>query len=137
MKELLDSYVAGLIDGEGTITLSHNNRTDRFRVPVVSMTSTTPELTRIVADEFGGSVRIHKTYRQGHSDSYIWSIRHDRALAMLQRVIPYLREPEKKQRARLILDRYKSVTPRNGKYSAEKTAAKFEFEYLFFHPSTP
>ena len=39
--EVLDAYVAGLIDGEGTITLSHNNKGDAYRTPVVSMTSTT------------------------------------------------------------------------------------------------
>jgi hypothetical protein len=135
--EELDAYVAGLIDGEGTITLSRNNRCDVFRTPVVSMTSTTRELVDVVHSEYGGSVRTHKTYRTRHSDSYIWSVRHDRALAMLRRIAPYLRVPEKVHRAQLILDRYKVVTPRNGKYSDQLTCDKLEFEHLFFHPSTP
>jgi hypothetical protein len=29
------------------------------------------------------------------------------------------------------------VTPRNGKYSEVQRSSKLEFEYLFFHPSTP
>lgn len=135
--EVLDAYVAGLIDGEGTITLSHNNRGDAFRTPVVSMTSTTKELIDVVHSEYGGSVRTHKTYRTQHSDSFIWSVRHDRALTMLRRISPYLRVPEKVHRADLILDRYKAVTPRNGKYSAQLMHDKLEFEHLFFHPSTP
>lgn len=135
--EVLDAYVAGLIDGEGTITLSHNNRCDAFRTPVVSMTSTTKELIDVVHSEYGGSVRAHKTYRTQHNDSFIWSVRHDRALAMLSRISPYLRVPEKVYRADLILDRYKAVTPRNGKYSTQMMHDKLEFEHLFFHPSTP
>jgi hypothetical protein len=135
--EVLDAYVAGLIDGEGTITLSRNNRCDEFRTPVVSMTSTTRELVDLVQSAYGGSVRTHKTYRLHHSDSFIWSVRHDRALEMLRRVAPYLRVQEKARRANLILDRYKAVTPRYGKYSNGLKLDKLEFEHSFFHPSTP
>ena len=135
--EVLDAYVAGLIDGEGTITLSHNNKGDAYRTPVVSMTSTTRELVDLLHDEYGGSVRYHRTYRPQHSDSFIWSVRHDRALRMLARITPYLRVPEKVDRAHLVLTRYKDVTPRNGKYSSAQRESKLEFERLFFHPSTP
>jgi hypothetical protein len=135
--EVLDAYVAGLIDGEGTITLSHNNKGDAYRTPVVSMTSTTKELVELLHREYGGSVRFHRTYRARHSDSFIWSVRHNRALKMLERIAPYLRVPEKVTRANLILCRYKLVTPRNGKYSDVQRESKIEFEHLFFHPSTP
>ena len=135
--KVLDAYAAGLIDGEGTITLSHNNRSDTFRTPVVSMTSTTRELVDLMRSEYGGSVRTHKTYREHHSNSFIWSVRHDRALAMLGRIAPFLREHEKSRRADLILSRYKAVTPRNGKYSIKLKRDKLEFEHLFFHPSAP
>ena len=86
--EVLDAYVAGLIDGEGTITLSHNNKDDTYRIPVVSMTSTTRELVDLLHSEYGGSVRHHRTYHARHSDSFIWSVRHDRALKMLERSCP-------------------------------------------------
>ena len=135
--EVLDACVAGLIDGEGTITLSHNNKGDVYRTPVVSMTSTTRELVDLLHCEYGGSVRHHRTYHAQHSDSFIWSVRHDRALTMLERIVPYLRVPEKVNRANLVLTRYKVVTPRNGKYSDVQRETKLEFEYSFFHPSTP
>ena len=135
--EVLDAYAAGLIDGEGTITLSHNNKGDAYRTPVVSMTSTTRELVDLLHDEYGGSVRFHRTYHDRHNNSFIWSVRHDRALRMLERIAPHLRVPEKVTRANLVLNRYKAVTPRNGKYSDTQRETKLEFEYLFFHPSTP
>ena len=56
---------------------------------------------------------------------------------MLERIVPYLRVPEKVNRANLVLTRYKDVTPRNGKYSDVQHETKLEFEYSFFHPSTP
>lgn len=42
MKVTLD-YVAGIIDGEGTITLSRMRKTDKWRTPVISVSSTTIE----------------------------------------------------------------------------------------------
>jgi hypothetical protein len=135
--EELDAYAAGLIDGEGTITLSRNNRSDEYRAPVVSMTSTTRELVDVLQHRYGGSVRRHRTYKPQHADSYIWSVRHDRALEMVACIAPYLRVPTKIHRARLLLDVYKAVTPRNGKYSDDARKVKLAFEYSFFHPSTP
>lgn len=134
--EELDAYAAGLVDGEGTITLSRNHRSTN-RIPVVSMTSTTPELVYAMRDAFGGQVRRHRTYRHNHSDSYIWSVRHDSAIRTMRRIRPYLRVGEKVRRADLVLTRYKAVTPRNGKYSPELRRAKAAFERDFFHPSTP
>jgi len=130
------AYAAGLIDGEGTITLSRDHA-KRNRIPVISMTSTTPELILWIQEQFGGQVRHHRTYRAHHRDSMIWSIKYDCAIEALRHVRPYLKEPEKVRRADLILSTYKSVTVRNGKYTAEDVAMKQQFEHEFFHPSTP
>lgn len=134
--EAADAYAAGLVDGEGTITLSRNHR-GANRIPVVSMTSTTPELVHAMRDEFGGQIRQHRTYRRNHSDSYIWSVRHDAAIRTIRRIRPYLRVSEKVRRADLVLTRYKAVTPRNGKYTPALLNARAAFEDEFFHPSTP
>ncbi|MFU8891016.1 MAG: hypothetical protein ACNA76_05070 [Anaerosomatales bacterium] len=106
MEDLLDAYAAGLIDGEGTVTLSRNH-SGKMRSPVISMTSTTPEVLRFMQERYGGSIR------------------------------PYLLVPEKIRRADLIIQTYKSVTPRNGKYDAKTAIARHAFELEFFHPSTP
>jgi hypothetical protein len=134
--EVLDAYAAGLIDGEGTITLSRDHPQKR-RFPVVSVTSTTPELLEPLFAEYGGHVRVHRTYSERHSDSFIWSVRYDRAIRMLQRIRPYLRVHEKQRRTDLILCCYKRLTPRNGKYTADQLCARLDFEHDFFHPSTP
>jgi hypothetical protein len=49
---------------------------------------------------------------------------------MLKQVAPYLRS-YKSLRARLVLERYLRLTPRNGKYDAKTLAARAEFEREF------
>jgi hypothetical protein len=134
--ELLDAYFAGLIDGEGTITLLHSHRT-KTRTPVVSLTTTTPELVLLLQQRYGGHIRRQKTYSPSHRPAFVWSVRYDAALSMLRLIRPHLVVHEKRRRADLLLDRYKAVTPRNGKYDAQRLEAKLAFEQEFFHPSAP
>jgi hypothetical protein len=136
VEDPLDAYAAGLVDGEGTITLSRNHR-GKMRCPVISMTSTTREMLQFMQERYGGSIRVQRTYGENHSTAYIWSAQYNRAIDTLQRIRPYLLVPEKIRRADLILQTYKSVTPRNGKYDAKTAIARHAFELEFFHPSTP
>lgn len=129
-------YAAGLMDGEGTITLSRRNGGE-FRSPIVSMSSTTYELVQFMKDSFGGCVSSHKTYKSHHKPSWVWKISGDSAINFLRSVSPHMKEPEKLRRSQLILTQYKAVTKRNGKYNTKDREAKFAFEALFFHPSTP
>jgi hypothetical protein len=52
------------------------------------------------------------------------------ALAVLREISGYLRS-YKRERARLVLDRYLQVTPRNGKYTGEMSLRRCEFEDVF------
>jgi hypothetical protein len=49
------------------------------------------------------------------------------ALALLRQVAPYLRS-YKRARATLALARYSSLTPRNGKYNADRLTKRRQFE---------
>lgn len=131
--DVLDlAYTAGLMDGEGTVTLIKSHSTDRYRYPNVSITSTTHELIEFLVDNFGGLARAQKTYKEHHKQSWSWLIRGDKAIEMLELLVPYMKEPEKIRRANLIIEKYKSVTPRNGRYSTEMHLAKLAFEAEFF-----
>jgi len=133
MKE---AYVAGIIDGEGTITLSRQ-RANEFRCPVVSVSSTTYEIMDYLKTHYGGFIVKHKTYKDHHKQSWSWKVERTAAFKILADIQHYLLVPEKRHRCALILNTYKSVTPRNGKYTPDLIKQKQEFEYLFFHPSTP
>jgi hypothetical protein len=132
MKEQL-AYAAGLIDGEGTVTMS---RRGDFRFPVVSVSSTTIELLEFMKRNHGGSISKHKTYQDHHKQSWSWKVVNDAALALLKQIRPYMLEPEKTYRADCLTEEYKAVTVRNGKYTPEQRARRLEFEERFFHPTT-
>lgn len=126
------AYTAGLIDGEGTVTLSRLHKTDKFRSPVVSVSSTTYELLDFLKSIYGGSISPHKTYKEHYKQSWSWKLNYNAALSFLIKILPYMKEPEKIRRAKLLVERYKSLTPRNGRYTELQTTNKLRFETEFF-----
>ena len=126
------NYSAGLVDGEGTISLSRQHAKDSYRCPIVSVPSCTPTLVEVMKTLFGGCISNKKPSKAGHTPSQAWHVKHDAALRCLEQIVPFLREPEKIRRAKLILDEYKKVTPRNGKYTEGQRKLKLDFERRFF-----
>jgi hypothetical protein len=133
--EINHAYTAGIMDGEGTITLSKLSSTSKFRSPVITVSSTTHCLLTFLQENYGGTICTHKIYQQHHKPSWSWMLRYNNTITFLENVLPYMREPNKVYRGDLIVNQYKSVTPRNGKYTDEMLLAKTKFEYDFFHPS--
>lgn len=131
-----DAYAAGLIDGEGTVALAriHSNTE---RAPVVSFSSTSPELIAFFRKNYGGKTISKKVYASRHAPSWEWRVTHDAALRFLKRILPFLRHAAKRHRTGLLLAQYKQVTARNGRYSPELLLRKRDFEHRFFHPSAP
>lgn len=125
-------YTAGLIDGEGTITLTRSKPTEN-RAPVVSVSSTTYEFMAYLKAGYGGSICRHKTYREHHKQSWFWSVRGVAAIELLEQVAMFLLEPAKKRRAEMILLEYQQVTKRNGKYNELERRMKEDFERRFFN----
>ena len=125
-------YLAGLFDGEGTITLSKRTSTDKYRTPTLSMTSTTKALVDAMYEQFGGWVINKKTYKDHHKQAWTWYTNGNSAIAACEALSEHLLEPQKQARMRLIISEYKSVTPRNGKYTAESKTIKEQFEERFF-----
>ncbi|AUN16358.1 LAGLIDADG family homing endonuclease [Clostridium botulinum] len=122
------AYIAGIIDGEGSIMLLrfHNNQ---FPSPCISISSTTIELLEWIKSVTKvGTIKRKKNYNtEKHTDSFIYTIKYNDAINLLIQIEPYLVIKNKKTRARLIIEKYKSLTPRNGKYSNEMLKAKEEF----------
>lgn len=123
------AYVAGIVDGEGTITLTRVHRGEGRR-PVVSISSTELPLLQYIRSIIGaGRITGKITAHSHHSPSFAYVISSRQALALLARISGYLRT-YKLQRCRLLLDEYISVTPRNGRYTPAQRAAKEIFEAL-------
>ena len=123
--------MAGLIDGEGSILLDRSHK-NQSRYPSVSMTSTSPELIEFCQTTFGGTVVLHKKYKEHYKQSWVWTIRSNACLTFLEKLLPFMKEKKKIRRASLLITEYKSVTAANGKYSEEMLKAKKDFETRFF-----
>jgi hypothetical protein len=127
-----NAYAAGLIDGEGSISLLKANKNETFRHPVIEISNTTYELLQFMKTTFGGSISSHKIYKKHHKPSWSWKLHYDAAISCLEQITPFLLEPKKKRRAELILAEYKKVTLRNGRYNPQQIQEKFTFENQFF-----
>ena len=121
------AYIAGLIDGEGTVTLTRKHKNE-FRQLCVSISSTERGLLEYVLSVTGvGKITNKSTSKSHHSHSYAYAVYNRQALSLLVAVAPYLKS-YKRGRTRLILSDYLAVTPRNGKYTDEILARKKAFE---------
>lgn len=120
-------YIAGPIDGEGTVTLSRKHAAD-LRHVVVSISNTERELLDHVLALVGcGKITKKKTAKPIHALSMTYAVWNRQALSLLLQVEPYLRS-YKRMRAQLILKHYIRLTPRNGKYTAMLRAQRTAFE---------
>lgn len=127
LSETEAAYIAGLIDGEGTITLTRKHRGENRHL-AVSISNTETDLLQFVLRAVGaGKITTKRIARAHHTPSYTYAIYNRQALALLEQVIPFLRTYSAK-RASLILRDYLNLTPRNGKYTEEQTLRRKRFE---------
>lgn len=130
MEEHIHCYTAGLIDGEGSIMLLQKH-SYKYRTPSISVTSTTYELLEFLKEHYGGCIVRQKKYQAHHKQAWVWHVFYDNAISFCEHVLPYLREPVKRYRASLLVNEYRDVTPRNGKYTDEIKTRKLDFEARF------
>ena len=121
------AYIAGLIDGEGTVTLTRKHKNENRQL-CVSKSSTEIELLEFVLSATGvGKITNKQASKSHHAHSYAYAVYNRQALSLLKQTLPYLKS-YKHDRAALILKDYLAVTPRNGKYTAEILTRKKVFE---------
>jgi len=121
------AYIAGLIDGEGTVTLTRKHKNENRQL-CVSVSSTEKHLLDFVLHSTGtGKITGKRTSKQHHTPSFAYAVYNRQALDLLKQTFRYMKS-YKRERAALILAEYLDVTPRNGKYTAELLARKRDFE---------
>ena len=121
------AYIAGLIDGEGTITLTRMHLGENRRL-VVSISNNDVSLLKFVQAKIGaGKITTKKTYNKRHACSFAYQISSRQALDLLHQISPYLKTYRAK-RAELALSDYLRLTPRNGRYTPEVSVSRREFE---------
>lgn len=121
------AYIAGLIDGEGTITLTRKHRNENRQLSI-SISNTERRLLEFVHQTVAaGKITGKRITKTCHTPSFTYAIYNRQALNLLIQIEPYLRT-YKAGRAELIIRDYLALTPRNGKYSEELRLARAEFE---------
>lgn len=121
MEEVEKAYLTGIVDGEGTVTLT-KHRKNETHTPNVIVANNNLGLLKWIKSKVGGLIVSKKTYKPHHQKSYAWSVRQDRAIRLLNEIKQYL--IIKKPQAELITTCYKAVTHRAGKYTPEMLAKK-------------
>lgn len=121
------AYIAGLIDGEGTVTLTRRHSNENRQL-CVSISSTERQMLEFVQGALAaGKITNKTTASKRHSPSFTYTIANRQALALLEQTAPWLKS-YKRERALLILRDYVRLTPRNGKYSDTIKIERKEFE---------
>lgn len=121
------AYLAGFIDGEGTVTLSRKHKNENRQL-AITISNTERQILEFCLLAIGaGKITNKRISKIHHTPSFTYAIYNRQALALLKQIEPYLRS-YKLKRARLILENYIALTPRNGKYSEELMAKRKKFE---------
>ena len=121
------AYLAGFIDGEGTITLSRKHKNENRQL-AVTISNTERQLLEFSLEAIGaGKITNKRTSKSHHTPSFTYAIYNRQALTLLEQIEPYLRS-YKVKRAKLILENYIALTPRNGKYTEELIKKRKKFE---------
>ncbi len=121
MNEVEKAYIAGIVDGEGSIGLWRHHKNETHTPNVIIANNSLP-LLKWIQSRAGGCIVSKKKRQEHHGDSYAWSIRQDRAISFLNDIKSYL--IVKRQQADLITGEYKAVTHRAGKYTPEMLIKK-------------
>jgi hypothetical protein len=123
LEEVEKAYLAGIVDGEGTVTLTRHHKNETH-TPRVSVANNNLELLKWIKVLYGGTITNKKKRLPHHKNSYVWYVGQNRAIRFLNEIKQYL--IIKRQQADLISSTYKSVTHRAGKYTPEMLAKKNE-----------
>ena len=121
------AYIAGIVDGEGTITLSRKHAGEGRQL-VISVSNTERPILEFVRERVGaGKITTKRTSRIHHTPGLTYAVWNRQALRVLMQIQPFLRS-YKRARAELIEQHYVRLTPRNGKYTPTMLAARQAFE---------
>lgn len=107
--EVINAYIAGIIDGEGHISINRTKSCPQRRInpryqAEVVVVNTDIRLIEFLVENVGGSYCKRKKVKEWHKYTYAWKIVSTKARDFCARLIPYLFL--KKEQAKLIVKLY-------------------------------
>lgn len=88
---LVLAYLAGMIDGDGFISVQRSSRDAKYFGPVVGIAGTRREPHDLAASIFGGPVGRYVPTNPRHLPQYQWSRYGAGAISAVEAIYPYLR----------------------------------------------
>ena len=89
IKETTKAYMAGIVDADGSISISTVAATKQYVVKV-AVTNTKVEMVNLFIEHFGGKLRKRKWKNSNWKDCYEWSLTANKAAGVIQIIMPYL-----------------------------------------------
>ena len=103
MKQTDIIYLAGFIDGEGSITMIHG--INNGYSPFIAITNTNKAIIEWVQKRVGrGKIHAYEAWKEGQKPYYTWRIYNRQALELAKELLPYLKI--KRVQAQLLIDYY-------------------------------
>ena len=102
------AYLAGIIDGEGTVTIRRLTERKRERIyvsygPAITVSNTDLIMLKSLRNRFGGNiVRANPPRNKRWSQGYLLCFRREEMLVLLPKTIPYM--TRKRRKAELLLE---------------------------------
>jgi len=123
---MLEIYTAGFLDADGSVSLrkDRSNQPEYFRAPCVEFYNCDKQILEIIQQKWGGRIGSRIPSKENWNISYELRLGGNDALKLLEDVSPYMIHSKKSYRAKLIVEHYKSCTPRNGKYTPDQIEKK-------------
>ncbi len=119
-SRLTDAYVAGLIDGEGCISIAKGTR-GHYSVRVeVGMTIKASALLEMLQAEYGGAIDSHRAATDRWEAALRWRILGSKAGPFLERMLPQLLLKEEQARLALKMEEIRASLP-SGRWTLEAT----------------
>lgn len=128
------SYLAGIIDGEGSIDVSvaipvKQRKSHSYRIRL-KCSMCKDGAIKLLKKEFGGKIFLRTRKNPRHNPLFEWSIRSDLALNALNKILPYLRI--KNRQAILAIELHelvsKTILNEKGKQGFQRTSKKESFK---------
>lgn len=126
------AYIAGMIDGEGSILLTRRHKNENRQL-VISISNNDKPLLDYIRTQTGVGIITRKNANcERYSVNYTYKVSNRQALGLLRQIHKFLKS-YKKRRAKLVLNKYLKLTPRNGKYTEKLQSEREIFISDFFN----
>jgi len=130
MKNTDKAYLAGIIDGEGCISVAgrkSGSRRGRYLTPTLQVTNTRRELLDWLYERYGGGIYAHmRTIQRGRKPCWLWSCAGQKALKAIRDARPYMLLKCEQADILLVMKRYSTRgRDRIGRIKASMTEREF------------